>query len=82
MITIDLLRGWQKMFTPKKLRRNKKKKKVKIMIRLTRAEIKFLKGFNGIELDRYLMQFPKRRKNTEEFKRRYKWVAGQWRNKL
>ena len=52
------------------------------MIRLTRAEIKFLKGFNGIELDRYLMQFPKRRKNTEEFKRRYKWVAGQWRNKL
>lgn len=52
------------------------------MIKLTKAELKWLKGFTGIELDKYLMEFPQRKKNTKEFKRRYKWVAGQWRKKL
>ena len=52
------------------------------MIKLTRAEINFLKGFNETELDKYMMQFPIREKNAKEFKRRYKWVAGQWRKKL
>ena len=83
MITIDLLRGWQKMFTPKKIRKIKIRKKKKIrMIRLTRAELNFLKGFTEIELDKYLIEYPKRKVNTLEFKRRYRWVAGQWRKKL
>ena len=51
------------------------------MIKLTRAEIKFLKGFNDRELDLFLIDFPDRKKRILEFKRRYKWVAGQWRKK-
>ena len=51
------------------------------MIKLTRAEIRFLKGFNDRELDLFLIDFPDRKKCTLEFKRRYKWVAGQWRKK-
>ena len=68
------------MFTPKKRRRKIKRRKK--MIKLTRAEIKFLKGFSEVEIDKYMIQFPKREKNTKEFKRRYKWVAGTWRKKL
>ena len=54
----------------------------KNMTRISRAELKFLKGFSGQELNRYLIDFPQREKTTKEFKRRYRWVAGQWRNKL
>lgn len=51
------------------------------MIKLSRAELKWLKGFTEVELDRYLIEFPQRKESTIEFKRRYKWVAGQWRRK-
>ena len=81
MITIDLLKGWQKMFTPKKPRKIKKRKKMRI-IKLTRAELNFLKGFSEIEIDKYLIEYPKRKLNTLEFKRRYRWVAGLWRKKI
>jgi len=70
------------MFTPKKKRRKIKTRRKKRMIRLTKAEISFLKGFSEIELDKYLIEYPKRKVNTLEFKRRYRWVAGQWRRKL
>lgn len=51
------------------------------MIKLSRAEIKFLKGFTAIELEIYLIEFPQRKVTTLEFKKRYKWVAGKWRIK-
>ena len=69
------------MYTPKKQRKIKTRRK-KRMIRLTRAELNFLKGFTEIELDKYLIEQPRRKVNTLEFKRRYRWVAGLWRKKL
>lgn len=51
------------------------------MIRISNTELKWLKGFNGVELDKYLIDYPQRKETTLEFKRRYKWVAGQWRKK-
>lgn len=51
------------------------------MIKLSNAEIQFLKGFNPIELEKYLIQFPQRKETTEKFKRQYKWIAGQWRKR-
>ena len=51
------------------------------MSKLSRAEIKFLKGFTAIELEKYLAEFPQRKETTEEFKHRYKWVEGKWRRK-
>jgi len=48
------------------------------MIKLSRAEIKWLKGFNEIELERYLEEFPKRKETTEEFKRRYTYKKDKW----
>lgn len=69
------------MYIPKKKKRKLKRKK-KPMIKLTRAEINFLKGFSEQELDKYMIQFPQREKNAREFKRRYRWVAGTWRKKI
>lgn len=52
------------------------------MIRIPKAEIDFLKGFSEMELDKYMLKYPLREKNAKEFKRRYRFVAGQWRKKL
>ena len=48
------------------------------MIKLLKAEIRFLKGFNDKELELFIIDFPDRKENTLEFKRRYKWSKGKW----
>ena len=41
-------------------------------------EIKWLKGFNDVELESYLIEYPIRKETTEEFKRRYTYKKNKW----
>jgi hypothetical protein len=40
-------------------------------MRISNAEIKWLKGFTDEELVDYMEQYPERREHAEEFKKRY-----------